>query len=483
MYSKKQRVLFKLVALVIAIALVVTSFAYVFAQPASSSERMTAAEAAEELDFLSLLMQYIHDEYVYDVPYEQLVDGAFTGVFDTLDPYSEYYPADDDYDAFIQAVQGEFSGIGVRMESYNDKPRITNVFPNSPAMKAGLKAGDIVTAVDGTQASYIELSTRMRGKEGTQIKVTVLRDNTQTLSFTMTRAWLVAPSVSYEMKTSSIGYIAITDFDDDTHQEFEKALAAIKAKGARSFILDLRNNAGGLIETAIGVANQLIPEGKPILHFMKKGQVTNTFTSTGQKRTSMPYVVLVNRYSASASEILAGAVQDHKTAKLVGEQTYGKGVGQTGFPLEKGGGFKLTFTSFVTPNQRVIDGIGLSPDVAVPQVTLGAVILNQAVVDAFAPMTEEKEYKQDEQGLNVYSAQQRLRYLEYEGVLLTGVLDAKTQGALKKFQTGNKLEADGVLTIQTRDALAKAAADKTADLEKRAVQDLQLDAALSLLQK
>lgn len=485
MYSKKQRIAFKIIALVIAVAMILTSFAYVFAEAPQDRAALHEEDIAGELGLLSSLMQYIHSEYVYDVSYQQLVDGAFTGVFQTLDPYSEYYPSSEEFEAFVQTVQGEFAGIGVRLESYGEgsKALIVNVFDGSPAMKAGLKAGDIITAVDGKTTDYPGLSARLRGQEGTQVSVSVLRGGTQTLTFTMKRQWLKAPSVFWEMKTQTIGYIALTDFDDDTDREFAKALAGIKAKGAKSFILDMRNNSGGLIETALGVANQLIPNGKPVFHFMKKGAVTNTFKSSGEGLTKMPYVVLVNQYSASAAEILAGAVQDHKTAKLVGAQTYGKGVGQAGFSLDNGGGVKLTITSFVTPNKRVIDGIGLAPDVAVTQVTVGAVMLDKAVTKAFAPMTEEKSYQPGEQGLNVYAAQQRLQYLGHAGIQATGFLDANTEAGLKTFQASKQLAADGALSIKTRDALAEAAAHKTAEFEKKAAQDLQLNAAMALLEK
>ncbi len=488
MSTKMKKVTAKVIVFLIVLTLVLSTVLPAFAAETTNTaidtttkQAMTLEQAGEQLDFLNLIMDYIKSDYVTEVSYEDLVNGAYKGVFDTLDPYSVYFPAtDNSYDSFQQTVQGEYEGIGITMESYNNQTRIVNIFPDTPAEKAGLKAGDIITEVDGIKITdFNQVAQKVKGKAGTSVTLTVQRDG-KPITVTATRAKVKLASVTYEMKTDKIGYIRLVDFDNDGHEEFKAALEALKAKGATSIILDLRNNGGGIIDTCVKIAEQIIPAGKELLHFSKKGAVTETYKSNGTS-LGMPLAVLVNKNSASASEILAGAIKDNKAGTIIGDKTFGKGIAQTSLDLKNGGAIKLTITSFITPNKTTIQGIGIQPDVTVSLPDATAVATAKTKIASFAPMSEATIAKSGSAGLNVYGAQQRLQYLGYTKAAVNGTMDANTVAIVKEFQKSAKIAVDGTLNKATRDAITKAVAAKLASIEKTAGTDTQLSKALELL--
>src|SRR5665648_125449 len=328
----------KIIAIIIVAAMIITSFSFVIIAPrlfgsndftAYGEELGTSAqELTEQMDYLDGYLRFLKENFKDKVDYQTMIDGAFTGATNALgDKYTEYYKTEKDSSNFLENVTGEFSGIGVTLEKDDLGAKIVSVFITAPAAKAGIQSGDVVVKIDGvsvTGQSVDQISLKLRGLVGTKVLVTVKR-GTQELNFTITREIIKATSVYTKMLENKTGYIQITNFDKDTDSEFEVALRETIGKGAASIIIDVRNNGGGLISSAVGVGNKLIRDGV-IFHYAKQGQIEETTSAAGVANYTLPTVLLVNENSASASEILAGALKDNKAATLVGTTTYGKGI-------------------------------------------------------------------------------------------------------------------------------------------------------------
>lgn len=485
--NPRTRRIAKIIALIIALAMIVTSFSFVLMIPGVFGMKGSVVYAASadagldrEMENLKQYIKYIRDNYKDDVSYDQLIQGAYSGVIDSLgDPYSVYYGASGEGETFVETVTGEYSGIGLSVENYNGKCRVVAPIPGTPAEKSGIKSGDIVIKIDGVDISdktLDEAVSMMRGEAGTRVTVTVDRSG-QTLSFNLIREKIKNVSVNSRMLEGKIGYIQLTSFDNDSNVEFRKAKIALINKGAKSLILDLRNNPGGLVNTALDIANQLMPKG-PITHFEQKGRIMETYSADGNSKLTIPMVLLVNEGSASAAEILAGALQDSKTATLVGTTTFGKGVAQQVSEFSDGASMKLSMYYFLTPNKKKIDHVGIIPDYTVQDSSNPNEKELSEKYAGFAPMSEKVKPKAGDTGLNVFGAQQRLAMIGY-AVKATGTMDEATVAAVKKFQQENKLYPGGILDYTTMGALDKATADYITGT--KAGVDLQLEKAVSLL--
>lgn len=484
----KARKFAKVIAIIVAVAMIITSFSFVMLVPGLFGMEGGAVVYAatnednlnREMENLKQYIKYIKENYKDDVPYDQLVNGAFEGVVNSLgDPYSVYYGASGEGETFIETVSGEFSGIGLSLENYNGLCRVVAPIPGTPAEKSGLKTGDIVTKVDGKDISSKTLEEAvalMRGEAGTKVSVTVDR-NGQALTFHLIREKIKNVSVSYKMLEGNIGYIQLTSFDNDSNVEFRLAKTALINKGAKSLILDVRNNPGGLVNTALEIADQLMPQG-PITHFEQKGKIVETYSSSGDTELKLPMVLLVNEGSASASEILAGALQDSKTATLVGTTTYGKGVAQQVSEFADGSSMKLSMYYFLTPGKKKIDHVGIIPDYTV---LAGSNANEKELTEkyaGFAPMSEKVKPKAGDAGLNVFGAQQRLSMIGYE-LKATAAMDDATVAAVKKFQKESGLSPYGVLDYTTMSTLDKAVVAYITG--SKTGKDLQLEKAVDLL--
>jgi carboxyl-terminal processing protease len=412
-----------------------------------------------------------------------LLDGAYAGVVDILDdPYSEYYFSQDDGETFVTDVLGAFSGVGLSLEEYDGEIRVVAAIPETPAGKAGILTGDVIKSVNGVSTrgkSMSDVILLIRGEEGTNVSIVFDRAGTE-LSYTLVREMIHIASVDGELLDDGIGYIRIMSFDEDSDEEFGKIKADLIEAGATSLILDVRNNPGGLVETVVKVAEQLMPEG-PVTYFRHKGNLVSVQRVSGKNYTPMPTVMLINGGSASASEILAGALKDNGTATLVGTNTYGKGVGQALFSIPGGGSIKLSTFYFETPKKHPVDKVGISPDyyVAMPPPAATAEGISQQYM-SFAPMSETKKPSLGDTGLNVYGAQQRLALLGY-AVTATGTMDEATEEAVKRFQSSVGLHPYGVLDYGTMaridEECVKYAAGTTPG------EDPQLAKAVELLRK
>lgn len=334
------------------------------------------------LDVISL----VREHYVDPTEVEQLLDGATTGVVEALgDPYSVYFNAEAFRD-FEISLKGEYEGIGVVVTERDEYVTVQTPFPGSPGALAvpennpdikspGLQPGDRITEVDGVDVVGVPVdkaAALIRGPVGTEVLIQVLRtleDGSEVeLRFRIERAQIEIPTIQQaNMLTPAIGYIWLTQFTPDTPQHLRGALEQLRAAGMKALILDLRNNPGGELGASVQVAAEFVPEG-PVVHVVRRDHEPQTFSSDSPS-LGLPLVVLINQGSASASEIVAGAIQDYATGILVGEQTFGKGSVQTVYTLEGSedgaAGIKLTTAKYLTPKERSIHGVGLTPDVEV----------------------------------------------------------------------------------------------------------------------
>ena len=332
-----------------------------------TSENISKSDVEQKLDQLNGLIEsyYLYED---EIDEDVLIDGIYSGYASALgDPYTVYYDKEETK-ALLETTSGEFSGIGATMSKNINSGEITvvNVYEDSPADKAGLKAGDILYQVDGKDAEGQELDTVVswiKGEKGTDVAIKVMRAG-EAVETVATRDVIQVQTVRYEMKEDSIGYIMVSEFDDVTYDQFKEALDDLEAQGMQGLVIDLRGNPGGNLTTVTDMLKILLPEGTIVSTEDKYGNVEEV-ACDGKNEFTKPLAVLVNQYSASASEIFAGAVQDYGTGQIVGMTTYGKGVVQQPMDLNDGTYLKLTIAEYYTPSGRSINGEGVTPDVEV----------------------------------------------------------------------------------------------------------------------
>lgn len=324
---------------------------------------------------LELIRALIEHNYLYydDLDEEALQDSLVSGYVNGLkEPYSVYYN-EAETTALFESTSGTFGGIGVviMQDRTSGLVTFTNIYENAPGDKAGFKAGDIVYKVNGEDVTTQDLDTivsKIRGEVGTKVQITVLRgDDMEEYTGTATRALIENDTVYSEMKPDQIGYIQITGFEDVTYSQFEKALDELKSRGMKALVIDLRSNPGGNLETVCQMADLILPKGD-IVSIKDKNGRGKVYRSDENTKLDVPLAVLINGYSASASEIFAGAVQDYKIGTLVGTTTYGKGIVQNIYSLGDGTSLKITSSEYFTANGRNIHGKGIEPDVEIEYV-------------------------------------------------------------------------------------------------------------------
>lgn len=322
------------------------------------------------LDKINLLNQYIDDYYYKDaeISVEDRQVGLFNGLMESLnDAYSVYY-TEEEVKQLTMQTSGIYYGIGAYI-SFNESAQrayISGIIDNSPASESDLQENDIILFVDGTTTEGLktdEVAMIVRGEEGTQVTLTVLRDGEEK-DITLTRRKVESPTVKHEMLDDATGYLQITEFDDVTYAQFVEAYKDLQGQNMKGMILDLRSNPGGNLNTVCDIAEELLPAGN-IVYTVDKNGNKEEYKADGKNEINIPLVVLVNQNSASASEILAGAIKDYGKGTLVGKKTFGKGIVQRIFFFEDGTGIKVTVSSYYTPNGINIHGEGIAPDVEV----------------------------------------------------------------------------------------------------------------------
>ena len=346
-----------------------------FAKSPSDTANLKTEQDKRYLDIINTLYYYIQQNYVDDVDPEVLYAGALKGMLEALeDPYSVYMPKDE-WRSLKDTTVGSFGGVGLSItkptENKPDKPAYVEVsqpIEDSPGYKAGIQAGDLIVAIDGTDTSTItmnEVLDKLRGTVGTTVTVKIKRGKTMEFERILTRAVIENPTVKSGMiENSKIGYIKITEFSSNTAPRVQEAINKFVGERYNGLIIDLRNNGGGLLSSAVDIAEKFIDSGIIVSTKSRISYENSVYTAHRGKTTvrGIPVVVLINGASASASEILAGALKDTHVAYLVGEKTYGKGSVQIPSELVNNDGFKITVARYYSPSDTNIDKIGIPPD-------------------------------------------------------------------------------------------------------------------------
>jgi len=340
-----------------------------------SGARQTASDGNGDIEVVNTqttrkmmaIEDVIEKYYLEDMDAQTLEDGIYAGMIDSLgDPYSAYYSAEE-LQEMEQDVEGIYYGIGayVGIDATTNLPVISGVIEGTPAEESDLRDGDIIYMVDGTSTQGMDTDdvvALIRGEENTTVHLTLVRNGEEDyVEVDVTRRKVESPTVNYEMMENDIGYIQITEFDQVTIDQFTEALAVCKGSDMKGLVLDLRSNPGGSLNVVCEIARKLLPEGLIVYTEDKYGQ-KEELTCDGTNEIQVPVVVLVNGYSASASEILAGAIQDHEKGILMGTKTFGKGIVQRVISLSDGSAVKLTISTYYTPNGKDIHGVGIEPD-------------------------------------------------------------------------------------------------------------------------
>ncbi|KGK87314.1 MULTISPECIES: S41 family peptidase [unclassified Clostridium] len=295
-------------------------------------------------------------------------EGAIKGMTSALnDPYTVFMDKKE-YTEFNTQTEGNYSGVGLQVQSKDNKIVIVDIFEESPAKKAGLLPRDEIEKVNGTAVSGKELDkavTMMKGQEGTEVTLTLFREEKGNFDVKLKRAKINMVTVKGEMLDNNIGYVAVSMFDENTSKNFKKELDTLNSKGAKAFILDLRGNPGGLLDECVDMVSNFVPKDKVIVSTIDKYKREKKYNSIGGKYVGVPLVLLTDEGSASASEIFSGAIRDYKAGTLVGEKTFGKGVVQTVLETGEGTALKVTVSKYYTPNGENIHGTGIKPDIEV----------------------------------------------------------------------------------------------------------------------
>lgn len=327
----------------------------------------------ETFEKLSYVRGMLKEKYLRDIDDEKLIEGAINGMLEALeDPYTTYFN-EEDAEQFLIETEGEYDGVGIYVSYDKAKKMVIVLTPieGSPAAEAGLKPGDYIEFVndqDVTSATLEEVSDMLKGKAGSDVKVGIVRydaeKNITRFERVLTRRKINIDPVVEKIYEDNIGYIKLTSFDETTYSEFYNAYRELtKNKKINGLIIDLRNNPGGLLDVATNIADILVPKGKIVYTVNKAGLKETIYSNTN--RINIPLVVIINEGSASASEVLAGAVKDYGVGKIVGVKSYGKGVVQTLSGLKDGTFIKITTNEYFSPNGNKIDGEGITPDVEI----------------------------------------------------------------------------------------------------------------------
>ena len=389
-YIKRQKV-YKIIMLIVLTAfitfLVTTTYIINNLDGTNGDSTLSSLISNSDNDELTKTLKGIEEiidkYYLKDVDEQKAIDGAIQGYIEALgDEYTEYIPADE-MEEYTQDIMGNFVGIGIYMIQNTEDNTIEVVSPikDSPAEKAGILPGDKIVGVDGVKDNGDEMDTaanKIKGEEGTTVKIEIKRGE-ENLTFDIERAKVITNPVLSEKLENNIGYLQITSFDEGTAEDFKNKFNSLKDQGITSLIIDLRNNGGGIVEEALEIIDYIVPKGKEILITVDKEQKEEIEKSKDDILIDMPIVVLVNEYSASASEIVAGALKDLNEATLVGKTTYGKGVIQQLLSLSNGAGLKVTVEEYYTPNRTKIDGVGIKPneEVNLPETVTSPLIVTR----------------------------------------------------------------------------------------------------------
>ena len=477
-YQSKFFPCYKYISTIILICLIITF---------TSNEKSIMAADNESFDseYINSIVELIKSKYAGEVDNNELLEGALKGIFRSMDPYTGFY-TQDEAEQFFGDVEGSYEGIGISMEKKADAIVVSKVFSGSPAEKAGLIQGDRIIAIDMKSiigVSIDEASTFIRGQAGTKVTLDIVRNNSNSvINVEVERQKIKLNPVTYQIK-DNIGYIKLEMFNANTEEFLNQSLKEIDNKGISKIILDLRDNPGGLVDQGVALAREFVPKGLITKLIFKSEDTPNQEYNSYLLKPKYELVVLVNGMSASASEIVAGAIQDTKAGTLVGTKTYGKAKVQSMLPIltpeayrkysekignqvvgaydliskyninplndEILGWTKITTGVYVTPNNRMIDGEGITPDVIVEDPP----VVDGIYLSSIQKLTLTWKPSLDDEGIDVYNAEKLLKVLGYDIDAPDSYLDEKTSSQISKFRTDRGFFAGGVLDFTTQKAL------------------------------
>ncbi|HXU77559.1 MAG TPA: S41 family peptidase, partial [Methylomirabilota bacterium] len=372
----KRRILYGAVALALSVNLLVGARVYL-----SSAQAAEKDSAYPSLQLFSVVMEKVRNDYVdgKDLKYQDLVYGALKGMLNTLDPHSEFMEPDK-YKELQNDTQGNFGGLGIVVSVKDNFVTVVAPMEDTPGFKAGILSGDRIVKIDGKTTEKMNLQDavkNLRGDPGTEVNLTILRPSSgQLKDYRLTRSVINVDMVKdinskklFPLGENKIGYIRLVQFGEKTSDDLEAALRKLKGQGMQGLVLDLRWNPGGLLDQAVDVCEKFLPRGELVVTTEGRNRAqdsTRKASGRGDELHNMPIVVLVNLGSASASEIVAGCLQDLKRAIILGEKTFGKGSVQSILPMSDGSALRLTTAKYYTPSHKVIHEEGITPDILVP---------------------------------------------------------------------------------------------------------------------
>jgi carboxyl-terminal processing protease len=414
----------------------ITTFALAF----GDDDKKVVQVIREREEFSKLYEAYdtLKDNYYTELDEQKLIDGAISGMVESLDdPYSDYMSLED-AKSFHESISASFEGIGAEIQEKDGYIAIVTPLKGSPAEKAGLLPEDLILSVDGESIqgmSTTEAVALIRGEKGTKVKLTIQRGESEPTEVTITRDTIPIETVYGEMLEDGIAKVQITNFSEHTFEELEEVLKNLESQDMKGLVLDLRQNPGGLLDQAIKITSLFVPEGELLFKVEDRKGNVQEYPSVGGNEGDFPLVVVIDKGSASASEILAGAVSESAGVPLVGQTTFGKGTVQRAENFQDGSNLKLTTEKWLTPNGNWVHKKGIKPDYEVS-------MPDYASLPFIDPETELKLSTASEQ---VKAAQKMLKVLGYDAGREDGFYDEKTSEAVKQFQKDKKLEETGIL--------------------------------------
>ncbi len=367
--NNKAKNIYRTIMLIVVVALItfVLTSVFMYKKIGTTTSINIPGISTDLINKLYTVRKIIDDEYVSEIKEEDLVEGAVKGYVDGLgDEYTEYFTKSE-MEEFKSEVQGNYVGVGIYMMQNTKENNIVILYPieGSPAEKAGLKSGDVIKKVNDTEFTgedFEKVSTYIKGKEGTKVKIEIER-NGENLTFEVERKKIDLYPIKSEILQNNIGYIKVSSFDDDCAKEFKQTYNELnKSNKLKGLIIDLRNNGGGIVDEALDMADLILDKDKIELISTNKNGEEEIKKSKSNPVINVPIVVLVNDNTASASEIFAAALKENGKATIVGEKTYGKGVIQELISLRDGSGIKVTIEEYLTPNRNKINKVGITPD-------------------------------------------------------------------------------------------------------------------------
>lgn len=408
-------------------------------------DKAVEVNSPERREFNKLYTAYdqIQREYYEDVEDSQLINGAINGMIDSLgDPYSDYMN-EEEASQFLEGISSSFQGIGAEVQEQNGYITVVSPIKNSPAEKAGIMPNDKILAVDGESIqgfSSSEAVMLIRGEKGTEVTLTVQRgEQSEPLEVTIVRDEIPIETVYAEMLGDNVAHIQVTSFSENTYDELLQAITDMEEQGMKAIVMDVRQNPGGLLTSALDISSLFIDEGKELFEVQAKGAEPEIYMSSPGTKVKVPVSLLIDGGSASASEILAGAMSESGDIQLIGEKTFGKGTVQTANDLADGSNLKFTTAKWLTPDGNWIHEKGIEPDAAVK-------FPEYATLPVMDPAIEMKDGTISEQ---VRTAEKMLEALGYEVGEVDGVFEETLQTAVETFQADKELEVTGILTGDT----------------------------------